>query len=204
MSLFRKIKNVFGANVNDVVDKCANAEKMLKYSIVKMESAFEKGTNGLVEMIVSKKVLERNKEKTVEKIEGLKREIGQVLDNEQKALSLIKHKQDLEKIVAEYDSQIVKQDKYIERMKQQLSAVKLNIESAKNKKDVLLARKTIAETRNVVFKDLKVDEELFTEAEDKIETKEIYADVMEENYVDNSPVFSEEVKVEYENLRNAV
>ena len=201
MKLFRKIKNLLGANVNDAVDKCNNAEKMLKYSIVKMESALEKGNHGLVEMMVSKKILEKNKEKTIEKIERLKGEIKQTINDEQKTLSLIKHKQDLEKVLKEYENQIEKQDKYIERMKQQMSIMKLNIETAKNKKDVLLARKTIAETRNIVFKDLKIDEELFNEAEEKIETKEIYADVMEENYVEVNPVYSEAVMAEYENLR---
>lgn len=201
MNLFTKIKNVLGANVNDAVDKCANAEKMLRYSILKMETAVEKGTTGLVEMMVNKKVLERNRERVLGKIEGLKSEIKQAIDDEPKALALIKHKQSLEKVVAEYDDQLERQNKYIEKMKQQLSGMKLNIEIAKNKKDVLLARKTIAETRNVVFKDLKFDEALYTEAEEKIETKEIYADVMEENYQEVAPVYGDEVRAEYERLR---
>lgn len=201
MKLFRKVKNLLFSNVNDVVDKCNNAEKMLKYSIVKMESALEKGNSGLVEMMVSKKILEKNRQKTIEKIEALKSEIKQNINDEQKSLSLIKHKQDLGKVLKEYDNQIEKQNRYIERMKQQISTVKLNIETAKNKKDVLLARKTIAETRNIVFKDLKIDEELFNDAEEKIETKEIYADVMEENYVEVNPVYNEAVMAEYESLR---
>ena len=202
--MFKKIRNLFMSNVNDAVDKLTRADKMLKYSIVRMENELEKAREGLVTMMVNKKVLERNKAKADAQVKELEGRIKSNINDEQRAMALIKQRMETEKLVSEYIVQIEKQSKYIEQMKKQIQNMDVKIEITKNKKDILLARKSIAEMRNVVYKDIKVDEKLFDTAEEKIEYQEIYADVAEENYEVQEFCYSEDVKIEYEKIRGKV
>ena len=47
MAIFQRIGDILKANINDLLDKCENPEKMVKQIIIDMEKELEKCTNAL-------------------------------------------------------------------------------------------------------------------------------------------------------------
>ncbi|HOQ49887.1 MAG TPA: PspA/IM30 family protein, partial [Candidatus Kapabacteria bacterium] len=63
MSIFKRIADIFKANVNDVLDKAEDPEKMLKQMVIEMEQSVNKATLAVAQAIANEKSLERKLEK---------------------------------------------------------------------------------------------------------------------------------------------
>ena len=60
MSIFSRFSDIVDANVNDLLDRAEDPEKMVKLLIVEMEEHVEKAREGLVKTIAGEKNLEAN------------------------------------------------------------------------------------------------------------------------------------------------
>jgi phage shock protein A len=63
MGMFKRIADVFKANVNEALDKAEDPEKMLKQMIIEMEESVNKVALAVASSIANEKGLERKIEK---------------------------------------------------------------------------------------------------------------------------------------------
>ena len=54
MAIFERISDLVRANINDLIDRAENPEKMVKQIIIDMEEQLRKATQGLAEYIIEK------------------------------------------------------------------------------------------------------------------------------------------------------
>jgi len=174
------VKRLFFSNVNDIVDKLTDEEKTLNYAVRKMEEEISKARDGLVVMMVNQKQIVRERDKAKQQVVDVNSKIKASLGDKDQAVMLIKSRQGYEAIVKQYDLSIKQQDEHIAKMKRDIQTVGVKVEQLRSTKNILLARKAIAETRKVIFCDIVIDNRTVEEMEQRVERKEIMADVWEE------------------------
>ena len=57
MSIFARVSDIFKANVNEMLDRMEDPEKMVKQMIIEMEEALVKATSGLAKAMANEKSL---------------------------------------------------------------------------------------------------------------------------------------------------
>ena len=59
MSVFLRVTDIFKANVNDMLDRMEDPEKMVKQMIIEMEEALVKATSGLAKAMANEQNLRK-------------------------------------------------------------------------------------------------------------------------------------------------
>lgn len=57
--IFARISDIFKANINDLLDKAEDPEKMIKQMVIEMEEAVNKATTAVGSAIANEKMLEK-------------------------------------------------------------------------------------------------------------------------------------------------
>ena len=57
--IFSRVSDIFKANINDLLDKAEDPEKMIKQMVIEMEEAVNKATTAVGSAIANEKTLER-------------------------------------------------------------------------------------------------------------------------------------------------
>ena len=167
-----------------------------------MEDEIYKAKDGLVSMMVNREQLVRERGKVAKQVKNVTEQVKGSLHDKDQALPLIATKQGYENMYVHYQDSIEHQDACIAKMKKDIQRAQAKVEQIKCTKNILLARKAIAETRKVIFHDLNIDNQTVDEMERRIERKEIYADVWEET---NGEVIDDaKVLAEYEQMVGGV
>lgn len=152
MSIFKRIADVFKANVNDAIDRAEDPEKMLKQMVIEMEQSVNKATLAVAQAIANEKGLERKLEKARKDKE----------EWEQKAvLALQSNREDLAKAALEKKAisernfadlgPIYQQAKDTSnKLRQQLDQLKSKLEEARSRQSTLVARSQAAKAQKQI------------------------------------------------------
>lgn len=186
MSIFRRIADVFKANVNDALDRAEDPEKMLKQMVLDMEESIHKTTLAVAQAIANEKGLER-------KIEKARRDSTEW---EQKAMQALQaSREDLAKAALEKKAlhernlkdllPIHQQAKETSlKLRQQLDSLKAKLDEARTRQSTLIARSQAAKAQKQISKQLSgVGSDAFSKFdkfEGKIEKLEAEATAFEE------------------------
>jgi len=65
MSIFARVSDIFKANVNDMLDRMEDPEKMVKQMIIEMEEALVKATSALAKAMANERNLRKQQENAV-------------------------------------------------------------------------------------------------------------------------------------------
>ncbi len=187
MGIFKRLRDVFKANINDLISKAENPEKMLNQMIIDMNEHLIETKKGVASAIADEKRLERQ----------LNENIAKSKDWEKKAMLAINAgKDDLAKEAlvrkSEYDGytnemtpQLESQHAAVTKLKDGLRMVSKKIEEAKRKKNILIARakraqaqKKIQETMGSISEASAFD--TFDRMAEKVEKIESEADALAE------------------------
>jgi len=69
MNIFSRVSDIVEANINDLLDRAEDPEKMVKMLIIEMEEHLDKAREGLVKTIASEKNLEANLKRNREAVD---------------------------------------------------------------------------------------------------------------------------------------
>lgn len=183
MSIFERVGDLIKSNVNDLLDRAENPEKMVKQMIVDMEKQFQKvtqelgtATGGLNRL---KKQLEEAKKQSASWNEKAKACLAQ--NNEELAKRALENKVEQDKFVTQYQGMYDSMDKQVEDLKNQTMQLKQKLEEARSKKAMLVARSQVADSKMSATKTLSgIDSSAFAKMdkmEQKIMDKEAQAEV---------------------------
>lgn len=148
-NLFKRINDLITANLNDLLDRVEDPERLLKQVIREMEEAVNRTRETVVDAIASEKRLqmERDQQKT-QAGEWLKRaEDALRQGNEALARSALARKQEYERTADSLGTSWQAARTTSERLKSELKSLENKLEEAQHKRSTLVARQRAAEAR---------------------------------------------------------
>ena len=187
MAIFERISDLIKANINDLIDKAEDPEKMVKQIIIDMEDQLRKATQGLGTAMGSlnqvKKQLDNAKEQSNEWQNKAKACLEQ--GNEELAKKALENKVNQDKMVAQYQEMTTTMEAQVNEIKSQIDTLKQKLEEARSKKAMLVARSQMADAKTQMAKtlgnmDSKSAFAKMDKMEQKIAEKEAEADAFSE------------------------
>lgn len=174
MSIFERVGDLIKSNVNDLLDRAEDPEKMVKQMVVDMEKQFQKATQELGTATGGlnrlKKQLEEAKKQSASWNEKAKACLAQ--NNEELAKRALENKVEQDKLVMQYQGMYDSMDKQVEDLKNQTLQLKQKLEEARSKKAVLVARSQVADSKMSAAKTLSgIDSSSAFTKMDKMEQK---------------------------------
>ena len=142
MGLFDRISRVVRANLNDVVSKAEDPEKILEQSIIDMQEDLVQLRQAVAQAIASQKRIEQQYNKVNNEANSWQQRAQLALTRGDETLAreaLVRKKTNSETAVA-LKGQLDSQTGQMETMKRNLIALESKISEAKTKKDMLKAR----------------------------------------------------------------
>jgi phage shock protein A len=183
MGFFSRLGDIISANLNDVLDRMENPEKMLKQLLAEMERAVQQGKEALVEAITAQRRLEkemghyqdRSAEWEAKAVEAVRKDRD---DLARKALELQTESEDILSALA---GELTAAQKNTEAARTQLRGLQAKYQEARRKQASLAARNVSAEIQTKAARGGRGKSaagsafEEFEKVEDKIALKEAKA-----------------------------
>jgi phage shock protein A len=186
--LFKRINDVISANINDLIDRVEDPERMIKQIIREMEENISKAREGVVDSIAGEKQLQKELESNQKQsAEWLaKAETALLNNNDELARSALARKKEHDNICKVLEPSWESAKNTSEKLKAQLKALEAKLEEAKRKRSSLVARQHAAEARQQMDKTLSNFEagikaqSKFQRMEDRVTEMEARTEAMEE------------------------
>jgi len=187
MGLFSRFKRAVKSNINDMISKAENPEKMLNQLIVEMNEQLIESKKTVAAAIADEKKLERqmvmNREQAAEWERKAMLAVKSGEDNLAKEALL--RKQEYDNTVRQYQTQWQAQAESVEQLKGALRQLQQKIEEAQRKKNLLIARAKRAQAQKRMQQTMSsmADTsafEVFDRMSEKVEQIEAEVDAMRE------------------------
>ncbi|MDH3974851.1 MAG: PspA/IM30 family protein [Deltaproteobacteria bacterium] len=151
-NIFVRISDVVSANINDLIDKVEDPERMIRQIIREMEENIMGAKESIVEAIAGEKQLAREVEHHRKQLANWqsKAEAALRAGKEELAREALSRKQDHERIANEVESSWKKAKETSRKLKNQLRAMEDKLAEARRKRGTLVARQRAAEARKYV------------------------------------------------------
>ncbi len=199
MGIFNRIGDIIKSNVNDLIDRAEDPEKMVKQIIIDMQKELKKATEALGKAKASERLAKRQYDNAVAVSadwESKAKSALQAGDTElaKKALAKkVKADEDVSNYKEMYDTISTQ----TEAIANQVETVKSKLEEAKSRQAMLIARSQMADTKKNLASSLgginsSSASEKFSRMEDKIVRKEAEADAFSDIAGTNSDDESDE------------
>ncbi|GAB1399546.1 phage shock protein PspA [Aminivibrio sp.] len=149
MSVFLRVTDIFKANVNDMLDRMEDPEKMVKQMIIEMEEALVKATSGLAKAMANEQNLRKqqtvltNQSRQWEEKATLAVKSGKT-DLARQALS---KKVIYDGQVQQYQAMVTQASNTTSQLRMQLDTLKGKLDEARMKQSTLVARSQTAKTQ---------------------------------------------------------
>lgn len=187
-NIFKRINDVLSANINDLIDRVEDPERMVKQIIREMEENILRAREGVVDAIASEKKLQKELESNRQQAaEWLgKAETALRTGKEDLARAALARKKEHDDIVKALEPAWQSANVTSERLKNQLRALEDKLEEARRKRSTLVARQRAAEARDQLgqtlnrFEDGMAAQMQFSRMEDKVADMEARSEALDE------------------------
>lgn len=152
MGLFSRISDVFKANVNDMLDKAEDPEKMLKQMVIEMEESVNKATLAVGNAIANEKSLERKMLKARQQSDEWHQRAVQAVNagRDDLAKAALDKKKLFDKNVLDLEPTYVTARDTSVKMRQQLDTLKAKLDEARTRQSTLIARSQAAKAQKEI------------------------------------------------------
>lgn len=152
MGIFNRISNVLKSNINDLISKAEDPEKMLNQMIIDMNEQYNKAKVEVASAIADekrlRKVLEQEETKVAEWTQ--KAEIAVTKGDDELGIAALKRKKEHVGLADQYRVQWESQKAATDKLKAALRELSLKIDEAKRKRDLLIARTKRAQAQKSI------------------------------------------------------
>jgi phage shock protein A len=152
MGLFSRLKTLISSNVNDLINKAENPEKMLNQLLIDMNTQLIESKKAVAMAIADEKKLERetaNQESQAQEWEK-KAMLAVRSGKDDLAREALLRKQEYENAAGEYRKQWEAQLAAVDKLKVSLRELQNKIDEAQRKKNLLIARAKRAEAQQKI------------------------------------------------------
>ena len=149
MGLFSRFKRAVKSNINDMISKSENPEKMLNQLIIDMNEQLIDSKKTVAAAIADEKKLERYLMQNKEQADEWERKavLAVKAAKDDLAKEALLRKQEYESTARQYNTQWEAQHSSVEQLKSTLRQLQQKIEEAQRKKNLLIARTKRAEAQ---------------------------------------------------------
>lgn len=154
--IFARISDIFKANINDLLDKAEDPEKMIKQMVIEMEEAVNKATTAVGSAIANEKMLEKQhaeKKKLVG--EWQQRAVKAVnAGRDDLARQALEKKNMFDKAATDLEGPLAEAQKTAVTMRSQLDQLKVKLDEARVRQGTLIARHQAAQAKKQISSSL--------------------------------------------------
>jgi len=152
MGIFSRIATLIKSNLNDLISRSEDPEKMLNQIVVDMNEQLVEARKQVASSIADEKRLEKQAQDESGKASEWERRAMLALraGDENLAKEALARKKEHETLRDQFQEQWQKQKQAVEQLKLALRALNNKIEEAKRKKNLLIARKKRAEAQRTI------------------------------------------------------
>jgi phage shock protein A len=142
MALLDRVSTLIRANLNDLVDRAENPEKMLKQVILDMENQFMQVKTQVAIALADLHLLEKKKKDNLEKHADWMRkaELAVAKQDDELARAALERAMSFQQLADSFDQQIADQEVQVEALKSALKKLELKLSEARGKVDLLIAQ----------------------------------------------------------------
>ncbi len=142
MALLDRVATLVRANLNDLVDKAENPEKMLKQVILDMENQFIQVKTQVAIALADLHLLEKKRKENAEKHTEWMRKAELAVDkkDDELARAALERAMSFQQLSDSFEQQIADQQIQVESLKAALKRLELKLSEAKGKADLLIAQ----------------------------------------------------------------
>ncbi len=193
-NLFIRITDVISANINDMIDRVEDPERMIKRVILEMEDHIRRAEDGVIGAITSEKQLAHelsHHRREWGKWQG-KAEIALTAGNEELARAALVRKKEHDRIIQGLEDAWETAADTSKRLKAQLRQLEDKLAEARRKRSALIARKRSAEATQYIHKTQRHFQngldvrDTFIRMEDRVTEMEARTEAIEELYDESS------------------
>lgn len=182
MGIFERISTVLKSNINDLIDKAEDPEKMLKQLMIDMERDLIEVRKEVALAIQTEKRLHQQYTQNLKQAEGWEEKATLALKSgrEDLAREALARRNTHQQTADGFQGQWQTQNTNVEQLKKQLTMLEGKINEARIKKDLLIARSRQAKAQEQIHKTMgKIGTSkaisAFSRMEDKVMEKEALA-----------------------------
>lgn len=152
MGIFSRLAALIKSNLNDLISRSEDPEKMLNQVVLDMNNQLVEAKKQVAASIADEKRLAKQFEQETANAAEWERRAMMALraGNEQLAKEALARKREHDELAATFKDQWSKQKNAVEQLKKALRMLNDKIEEAKRKKNVLIARKKRAEAQKAI------------------------------------------------------
>lgn len=152
MGIFARLARLIQSNLNDLISRSEDPEKMLNQIVLDMNNQLAEATKHVAVAIADEKRLARLVEQETAAVAEWKRRAEMAIraGNDELAREGLSRRKEHEQLRAGYDVQWQKQKTAVDQLKKALRALNSKIEEAKRKKNLLIAQKKRAEAQKAI------------------------------------------------------
>jgi len=142
MGIFDRMNQILRANINDLLSRAEDPEKMLNQILRDMEDSIERGQAQVAEQIAQEKMMQADLESAKRNQDewGKKAELAVSKGMDDLAREALRRQQDYASQVDLYQKQIDVQHQAVQKLKDELHALEDKYEDARRNKDMLITR----------------------------------------------------------------
>lgn len=160
MSILERLSRLIRANINDLIKKAENPEKIIAQALEDMRTTLRDARMEVAEAIAELRKLQRDQESYMSQMGGWEDKAAEALKagREDLAREALKRKAQAQNLADGFAQQIAQQNSIVETLKTQLKALESKIQEAEAKQALLAARQKGVEAAEAVRKfESKVD-----------------------------------------------
>jgi phage shock protein A len=152
MGIFNRLAQLIRSNINDLISKSEDPEKMLNQVVLDMNNQLVEAKKQVAASIADEKRLAKQAEQELANSAEWERRAMMALraGNEELAKEALNRKKEHDTLAQTFKDQWQKQKDAVEKLKTALRMLNDKIEEAKRKKNVLIARKKRAEAQKAI------------------------------------------------------
>jgi phage shock protein A len=147
MAIFARIADILKANINDMIDKAEDPEKMVKQLIIEIEQDVDEATQALGQAMGSQKVAQKELADAMAKSADWndKAKLALKAGDEELARKALDCKVGIDQQISGLQASFDEISAHVEKMKGQVQTLKMKLDEARARQNVLVARARMAE-----------------------------------------------------------
>jgi len=152
MGIFDRLKTVVSSNINDLISKSENPEKMLNQLVIDMNEQMIQSKKAVAMAIADEKRLERESAENKRQADEWEKKamLAVRAGRDDLAKEALSRKQEFEKYYEQLSQQWQSQKEAVEKLKDALRQLQNKIDEASRKKNILIARSKRAEAQEKI------------------------------------------------------
>ena len=152
MGIFARISDIFKANINDMLDKAEDPEKMIKQMTIEMEEAVSKAATAVGQAIASEKMLQKQTEEKKKSVEEWQQKAIQAVNagRDDLAKQALEKKNSFQKAANDLEPLLQEARNTSANLRSQLDKLKAKLEEVRLRQNTLIARSQAAQAKKQI------------------------------------------------------